>query len=104
MSEIAPALRSYMKNTCTTQEVVSQKLGIHQSQISRLLNGEYQRLSPNLKKFCDYAKIEVGIRVRGKSKKQLSRKLSRVVAEVWDGSKQHEYALIRIIRSLKALP
>ena len=102
IEQLVTAIRAHMAHSGISQEELAREVGMHQSQVSRILRGEFRRLSPNLKKLCLYARIRVDSLGNGGQGRLASEELGKAVAEVWDGSKRHEKALIRVIRSLKA--
>lgn len=64
---------------------------MHQSQVSRILAGNFARISPNVIKICKFARIKLTV------EQPASDKLREAVERVWDGSSAQENALVRLI-------
>jgi hypothetical protein len=69
-----------------------------QSQVSRILSGEFLSITPVVKKICKYANISTK-----KSPKKNNTAILNVIDEVWDGGEELEELLINILRSIKPL-
>lgn len=67
--------------------------GIHQSQVSRILRGDFLRLSKNVQLLCKTLCIDPHYPATTKK----NPRLSKLVCEVWDGSKKHEEVLVRLL-------
>lgn len=78
---------------------VSDTTKIDQSQVSRILAGNFVRVSPNVREICKYANIAVNERT--KKPKVLSKKLIDTIKDVWDGSPEVEELLCNLISSIK---
>lgn len=102
IEEIASEIRKRIDGGTATQASIAMELGMDQSQLSRIIRGQFKRLSPHVRNLCSYAHIDVESIVPCK-KHQISKKLRDVVEEVWDGSVRHERALIKTIKSLQHL-
>lgn len=105
-SELAEALRKKMGKL--KQEAYAAKLSqcgepVHQATISRLLNERCKTVTPKLARVCRYAGIPLDRYVR-KTHPQKSRRLMRALGTVWDGSKDHEAWLARVIKTAGANP
>lgn len=103
VKEIAKALHRWMERGELSQALIAEKLNIHQSQVSRILRGNFKRFSSNVRKFCDEARIDVQAVAPERVRPRKSRRLQKALEEVWDGTERHERALIRVIRSLQQL-
>ena len=93
-------------NTCVFEKKVSQleiaaATGIDQSQVSRILNGEFRRSSKNVQKLCLYANSLLGI--SEKPSPATNQVLMLAIGDVWDGTDKHAMALATVIRSLSSL-
>lgn len=78
---------------------VSEATRIDQSQVSRILAGNFVRVSPNVREICKYANITVN--EKAKKPKVLSKKLIDTIRNVWDGSPEVEELLCNMIISIK---
>jgi predicted XRE-type DNA-binding protein len=86
------------KLAAMTQIEIAKATGIHQSQISRLMKGDFRRLSSrNVVKLCDYAQIPFP------SCRRISRRLKETVEQVWNGSAQQEQALVKLLQAAAML-
>ncbi len=61
MNDIKPIelekLKKDIQNNTISIEYISNKIGVDQSQISRIINGKYKRKSENFEKLCKFALI-----------------------------------------------
>ena len=64
---------------------IAQKCGVHQSQISRILRGKFQRVSPNVLALCESMGISPPLRKPMRSA-SVPEVIQRAVYEIWDGS------------------
>ena len=71
--------------------------GIHQSQVSRLLRGQFRRLSPNVRKLLDYKPRAKARRDEGKEA------VVRAALRTWDETPEGAKALVRLLRSVDDL-
>ncbi|EHR40942.1 hypothetical protein [Alishewanella jeotgali] len=78
---------------------VSEATKIDQSQVSRILAGNFVRVSPNVREICKHANITVN--EKAKKPKVLSKKLIDTIMDVWDGSPEVEELLCNMIISIK---
>jgi transcriptional regulator with XRE-family HTH domain len=98
---IIAALRDRVAKRGLTQLELAEHSGVSQSQISRILSGQYCRESANVQRLCDYAKQALNIQVQPSS--VALGVLNSAINETWDGTDEHAEALARVIRSLSAL-
>lgn len=91
---LADAIRSRQ----ISQELVANSIGVHQSQVSRILSGAAKRSSPNLRKICKYANSMRG--VTDESSADVEQMLNNAIQHVWDGSVDHANALKVLIEAV----
>jgi DNA-binding Xre family transcriptional regulator len=84
------------------QGVLSNKTGLNQSQISRLLSGKFQRRSKGLNALCAFLKVKP---VLNNSAISLSGypDLAICLDEILDGSRNRERAVVRLLKSARRL-
>jgi transcriptional regulator with XRE-family HTH domain len=92
------AIRTSKKLAGKTQGEIAQATGIHQSQISRIMNGDFKRVgSRNLTRLCRYANVQLS------QHRVPSLLLNNTVQRVWDGSPNHEKALVTLLKAAEML-
>jgi len=82
-----------------TQNELSKKTGVHQSQISRFLSGDFVRPTQSLKIICEELKIpwvKTGNKKSVKGNKTLMDSLQRA----WDGSDRHADVIAKLLDSV----
>jgi transcriptional regulator with XRE-family HTH domain len=77
---------------------IAARTGIHQSQVSRLLRGQFRRLSPTVKKLLDSGDAPARPRA-GQGKEAVIRAALRT----WDATPEGAQALVRLLRSVEDL-
>ena len=76
--------------------------GIHQSQVSRLLRGQFTRLSRNVRLLLDYA--GKGGRARPPRRAEAAKaSVIRAALRTWDATPEGAQALVRLLRSVQDL-
>lgn len=80
-----------------TQEQISRATGVHQSQVSRILAGKAKRSSPNV------LRLERFFAAHSGRPKPPNERLAGAFSAVWDGSLEHEEALLALAASLQRL-
>ena len=78
---------------------IAARTGIHQSQVSRLLRGQFRRVSPNVRRLLDY-KPEVKKRTPSTEAEQA---VIRAALRTWDATPEGARALVRLLRSVEGL-
>ena len=78
---------------------VSEATGIGHSTVSRILNGEFSIINPNVTNICKYAEISIKANVNTGSFQNITEQL----LELWDGSLEMEIALLEVIKGLRHL-
>jgi len=78
---------------------IAARTGIHQSQVSRLLRGQFSRVSPNVRKLLDYRPD-----ARNKTQDLEARQaVIRAALRTWDATPEGARALVRLLRSVQGL-
>ena len=81
-----------------SQTQLAKAIGVHQSQVSRILSGQSKISSPNVRKICKYAdSMRAVAGVSSADPKQL---LGNAVQQIWDGSLDHARALTALIEAV----
>jgi len=89
-----------MQNTGHSQKDVEKHLKISQSQISRILNGKFKREGKAVRILLKYAEI-YALKGSAKAKQQLRKQLTEGISDVWDGSEEDAYQLLRLLEFVK---
>ena len=100
--DVGLKIRHKMLERSDTQESLSRKLRIHQSQISRVLRGDFKRLSPHVRRLCEYAGLSLD-KLEAKPRVPPAGKLLAEVNNLWDGTPGHEKALLRVVKAIRQL-
>jgi hypothetical protein len=77
-----------------TQLAAHVRLG--QPQVSRILRGDFARVTKKVRRVCDFLGIETEVRPRNS-------RLAEVVSGLWDGTKAGEEAICDLLRSVSKL-
>lgn len=93
-SEIARRIRDRLERKGISQRNLAKATLVHQSQVSRILNCRFRRPSQNVMRICTY----LGVSTRRASR--LNPRLSAAVADLWDGTPQHERTLVKLLKTL----
>ncbi len=92
---------SVLRANGLNQQDIAQRLGVSQSQVSRVLSGRSIRRSKLAEEICFYAEtLEAGVTLEAV---QQNAELLEAVRHAWDGSAAHARALSTVIRSLAVL-
>ena len=98
-SELIKSLHEYRQHLERGEvSLIAKETQVDQSQVSRILNGDFKVVSKSVIKICRYANICTD----GHSSKDTS-SLLNAIEEVWDGSKEIEGLLLRLILSVKPI-
>jgi hypothetical protein len=82
---------------------VAADTGIHQSQVSRLFRGQFQRVSPNVRTLLAYAR-EPERYAGAKAPSDAARAaVIRAALRTWDATPEGARALVRLLRSVERL-
>lgn len=101
-TEISKKVQKYITDSDVTQVELASLLAIDQSQISRIVNGDFKRISRNVKKICEYANIDLNFVIENRNPAE-NTELMEAISLVWDGTRKKAHALAKVIRSLKEL-
>jgi len=76
--------------------------GIHQSQVSRLLRGQFQRISPNVRVLVAYAAQAKARRPQAPAPAAKAAVI-KAALRTWDATPEGARALVRLLRSVREL-
>ncbi|MGH8668347.1 MAG: hypothetical protein ACREUN_08150 [Burkholderiales bacterium] len=98
--ELARAKRSLaaLARRSSTMDICA-RTGIHQSQVSRLLRGQFRRVSQNVRKLLEY---KPG-RAKARPPSQAKEAVVRAALKTWDETPEGAQALVRLLRSVDAI-
>ena len=82
---------------------VAADTGIHQSQVSRLLRGQFKRLSPNVIRLLEYAKKPRRYTSDEADQQAAKKAVIRAALRTWDATPGGARALVRLLRSVEQL-
>jgi len=82
---------------------LAERTGIHQSQVSRLLRGQFRRVSPNVRKLLECAGTPQKRPSREQSALQGKQAVVRAALRTWDATPEGARALVRLLRSVEGL-
>src|SRR4051812_27323027 len=77
--------------------------GIHQSQVSRLLRGQFRRVSPNVRVLLAYAKKPKAYRTEERQEEVGRALVVKAALRTWDTTSEGARALVRLLRSVEDL-
>jgi len=80
-----------------TQAEVAFHTGVHQSQISRFMAGNFTRMSRKLKTICEFLNINCD---EEPARVENNEALMEALQRVWDGSEKHARILASLLDSL----
>ncbi|HSK74453.1 MAG TPA: helix-turn-helix transcriptional regulator [Pyrinomonadaceae bacterium] len=101
-AKIGRQIQEYLEKEKITQKELARLAKVDQSQISRIINGNFRKVSKNVKRICKYAKVDLDSVKENKNPAQNS-ELMEAISLVWDGTNKNAKALATVIRSLKEL-
>jgi transcriptional regulator with XRE-family HTH domain len=91
-------LASLVQARQLSQNEIARATGVHQSQISRILAGQYRRRSRNVVNLCKYA---FSLRHEESSASHPAKDaLFDALFRIWDGSQEHANALIEVLEAI----
>jgi hypothetical protein len=82
---------------------IAARTGIHQSQVSRLLRGQFRRVSPNVRKLLAYKPQPAGRGAGAQPKGHAKEAVIRAALRTWDETPEGARALVRLLRSVESL-
>jgi predicted XRE-type DNA-binding protein len=92
------AIRSSSILAALTQTEIAKNAKIHQSQVSRIMSGQFKRTTARgVLQLCELAGIPTT------AKTVLSLKLQNTLQSIWDGSRAQEDALVKLLKAADAL-
>lgn len=91
VSVVYERLKSSQKLSALKQGEIAFGAKVHQSQVSRILKGDFRRVSKNVMQICKFAGISFT------HEQTLSPKLQKALEGVWDGSRGQEAALVKLL-------
>ena len=97
-ADISLRIKKAMDMAKHTQTDVYNKTGVHQSQISRILKGDFERDSKNVIKLCVYANCILGDDSKILHVKDL---LIASIMELWDGTDKGAVDLLGLFSAVK---
>ena len=101
--EIGQLVNKFIKENGITQSDLAKSIGIHQSQISRVINADFKKASKTVRLICEYAKIDLHILEEQKFNPNNNLELMNAIGTVWDGTEKKAKALAKVILCLKEL-
>ena len=101
--EVARARRTLERLGARVSTVqVAADTGIHQSQVSRLLRGQFHRLSRNVRLLLAYARAPGRVAAPGRAEAAKA-SVIRAALRTWDETPEGAQALVRLLRSVQDL-
>jgi transcriptional regulator with XRE-family HTH domain len=94
--EIASQLKEFLAKSRLTQQALQKKIGIPQSQISRVTRGQFQRLTPNVKTLCEFANIQLKDVARKRDKQS---EVEKLIDGIVGGSQYRQRLVIKLLKT-----
>ena len=102
--ELSKRLQRRMNELSLTQQGISTATQINQSQVSRILNGRFTRISSrNIMHICEYLCVDMQNNDVKRPDPSKSSLLMDALSHVWDGTEEGERVLAGLIGSIAAL-
>lgn len=95
--EIGRALKANFKSRKLSQEAVAAANGMHQSQVSRVVRGQFKKVDGSVKALCKYASLSIIVDKRDPS---TNPKLMSALSNLWDGSERHADAIAKVLTAM----
>ena len=76
---------------------------IHQSQVSRLLRGQFKRISPNVRTLLRYARQPKRYASAREPSRLAKESVIRAALRTWDTTPEGAQALVRLLRSVEGI-
>jgi predicted XRE-type DNA-binding protein len=96
----AKALLSQLKSMNLRQEDIQSATKIHQTQISRLMAGDFKRVKGNALKLCKYAK-KIQTARKPLATHDMERKIVEHALYLWDRSEDSGHRLLELLLALR---
>lgn len=100
----APSAAYVLKRLQTSEKLrplsvdeIARGSGVHQSQVSRIMRGDFKRVSRNVQRICKFGGIDL------QSASHASSPLNDSLRNLLDGSKSREAAVARVLDAVSAL-
>ncbi|MCD6043901.1 MAG: hypothetical protein K0R40_3504 [Burkholderiales bacterium] len=104
MQDIVKARRALEALGRRAQTVeLAARTGIHQSQVSRLLRGQFRRVSPNVEKLLACAAQPARRTPDTQPQTKAKQAVIRAALRTWDATPEGARALVRLLRSVEGL-
>lgn len=98
-AENARLLLSELRQRRIKHSEISAATKIHQSQVSRLLRGDFKTVNGHALELCKYASRILAITSRPTS--EIREELIKHVLDLWDGSEQSGQKIIGLLNAIK---
>ncbi len=85
-------LKKRIESDGTNQTKLAKQLDVSQPTVSRALNGNWSRISPEIRKLMNYCQMD-----EGEVNPATSKALMKALQQVWDGTPQQEKVLAKLI-------
>lgn len=98
--EMAAVIRSAWQRKVISQKQVERDLGIHQSQFSKIVNGQFKGVNGHAGRLFEYSKLHEGAAQRQSGTKDteaLRSSLTERLMRAWDGTAEGAQALKTIL-------
>lgn len=103
MQDLVKARRALAALARRSQTVeLAARTGIHQSQVSRLLRGQFRRVSPNVRKLLACAEHPARP-APDRPETQAREAVIRAALRTWDSTPEGARALVKLLRSVEEL-
>jgi transcriptional regulator with XRE-family HTH domain len=94
---IASRLKTKVERRGISQAQLAANTGVHQSQLSRILRGDFKRIGKNVRKVCHF------LSVKPRDFQRSNPRLAKAITALWDGSRKHERVLIHLLKAVEAI-
>ncbi len=98
-SVLAKELTQHLKRESLSQGEFGKSVLVSQPVISRILNEDWQRISPSILRVADVLDIQLTKEIDPRQ----SRRLMNALSKVWDGSRKSEIAIAKMIEGVGQL-
>lgn len=100
-TEIGRDLATWKRKRHLTEIYIAHATSISQPWVSRILNGEFRRLTPAFQRLCEYADIDIEYQ-SVKSAEGFAR-LSNALDAVWDGTDVDARRIEKLLRAVSQI-
>jgi len=103
-AEVARARRTLERLRARVSTIqIAADTGIHQSQVSRLLRGQFRRVSPNVRALLVYASKGKPAKAGPRAAQAARTAVIRAALRTWDATPEGAQALVRLLRSVQEI-